>query len=807
MIKASFASINRLRKVLIACPLVIVMLFPWLLLPEISCAAPVSNVSLNRIYFNIDGHTVTIPYYRNHALGTPSDSFTRAVIAVHGSDRKALLQYDGMVDSASDPSVDRLNETLILAPHFLAEEDVEQYSLSADVLYWGGWQYGDRSRSTDEHLRPVRVSSYRIMDMIIEYLANSGNFPNLAKIIVAGQSGGGQFVNRYAASSPIEPDIRDTGIEIRYIVANPSSYVYLTNERVVPGTTDSFEVPDDSRCCPDAEGRCTYDDYIYGVGAYLNAYLSNVTPERMREQYPERNVIYLLGRLDNDPCHEALAKSCPARLEGRHRLERGLIYYNYIGYLFGNSVYRKHKLETIPGIAHGSWNVWNSAIGRQYIFDVPATPEPAELISPHDTIEDRTPTYKWYSVPGVVRYRLRVTDTAGDISDMWYYPSQANCRFGGICSVTPSTTIDGGVWRIYTTMPSYDVLVSSEMSFAVDIPGTTTLNSPTGTITDHTPTYEWHAVAGASEYQLLLFNSTGVKYIRWYTALDANCDCGRPTPTCVVTPETVLADGDYSWSVRPVNAVGIGPGSAPSPFTVDTPDPILDGQYSIKVRSSSKCLDFDFRDGRNVQLWDCCGWNNQEWQLTAVGGGYYSIKVERNGKCLDADNYDDWDMRDGGNVQIWECKDPAIRNTDNQEWRIEPIRGIEFRHPTKPTAHPVLDIKVNGSEGPITLHQSDTLTVAVALNNNGKTNGADWWLAVDTSFGLWFYNFYGWWSDEVPAYQGPLFYLDSYEVFSTSVSGLPAGTYVLYFAIDTLVNSNVTWDSLYCDTVVVNITE
>ena len=120
---------------------------------------------------------------------------------------------------------------------------------------------------------------------------------------------------------------------------------------------------------------------------------------------------------------------------------------------------------------------------------------------------------------------------------------------------------------------------------------------------------------------------------------------------------------------------------------------------------------------------------------------------------------------------------------------------------------PVPDIKINGSDGPITLNQSDTLTLTVALDNNGQTDNADWWLAAVTPFGLWFYTFEGWTDALMPGYQGPLSYLDSFEVFSMPVSGLPAGTYTLYFGVDTVMDGNVTWDSVYYDTVEVNITE
>ena len=120
---------------------------------------------------------------------------------------------------------------------------------------------------------------------------------------------------------------------------------------------------------------------------------------------------------------------------------------------------------------------------------------------------------------------------------------------------------------------------------------------------------------------------------------------------------------------------------------------------------------------------------------------------------------------------------------------------------------PIPDIKVNGSDGPITLYQNDTLTITVSLNNNGITKDADWWLsAVTPLFDVFFYiRDEGWTGAWVPGYQGPLSYLDSFEVLTMPVSGLRAGTYTLYFGVDTVMDGDVTWDSVYYDIVEVNI--
>ena len=120
---------------------------------------------------------------------------------------------------------------------------------------------------------------------------------------------------------------------------------------------------------------------------------------------------------------------------------------------------------------------------------------------------------------------------------------------------------------------------------------------------------------------------------------------------------------------------------------------------------------------------------------------------------------------------------------------------------------PIPDVKANNSDGPITLYQNDTLTITVSLNNNGITDNADWWLAADTPFGLYFYTFSGWVPYTEPAYQHALFYLPTYEVFSTSISWLQEGTYTFYFGVDMVMDGIITWDSLYYDTVEVTATD
>jgi len=183
--------------------------------------------------------------------------------------------------------------------------------------------------------------------------------------------------------------------------------------------------------------------------------------------------------------------------------------------------------------------------------------------------------------------------------------------------------------------------------------------------------------------------------------------------------------------------------------------------------------------------------DNEDPLFVDSDNGDYRLRA--NSSCIDAGTNDAPELPNTD-----EDGNPRIVN------KIVDIGAYEHQRIAGISAH----IKVNGLDNPLTLSQSDTLTVTVALDNNGLTDNADWWLAADTPLGLYFFTFDRWTTNWSPAYQGPLFYLESFEVLNnTPLSGLPAGTYELYFGVDTVMDGNVTWDSVYYDTVVVNVTE
>ncbi len=96
--------------------------------------------------------------------------------------------------------------------------------------------------------------------------------------------------------------------------------------------------------------------------------------------------------------------------------------------------------------------------------------------------------------------------------------------------------------------------------------GKANLLSPSGTITDTTPTYTWNAVSGSTWYYLYVNQGSSNKIKKWYTASAAGCSSG--SGTCSITPSTSLASGNHTWWIRTYNSSGNGPWSNGKIFNV-----------------------------------------------------------------------------------------------------------------------------------------------------------------------------------------------------------------------------------------------
>jgi hypothetical protein len=288
----------------------------------------------------------------------PLPGIARAIIIVHGYQRTAAGYFASVTRLVPDSS------TLVVAPQFLAPEDIAAHGLPDTVLRWNRNHWADGGNAVG----PAAIGSYETIDALLRTLANRTMLPGLTTIVLAGFSGGGQLVQRYAAVGQGAHLLAGSRIGLRYVVGSPSSYVYFDDER--PRPEGGFGPFAGAALCPQ------YNQWRYGFAGALPAYVAASLKEgltMLEKRYAEHDLIYLLGTADNDPNHEELDKSCAGEAQGPNRLARGLAYFEQMR--ARDRAVLKQRLWQAPGAGHQPERVFASPCGRAALFDVPGCSE------------------------------------------------------------------------------------------------------------------------------------------------------------------------------------------------------------------------------------------------------------------------------------------------------------------------------------------------------------------------------------------------------------------------------------------------
>jgi hypothetical protein len=291
------------------------------------------------------GTALFLPVYRTHPIQTGDTSVVRAVIVVHGADRNPDAYFDRMVKAVA--LADLVETTLVISPHFQTADD--DPGAGEPVWTSGGWKRGHLSVSGVGN--GERISSYQAVDDILDFVGNRSLFPKLESVVVTGHSAGGQYAHRFAATSPAAEGL--SHLRFRYIVANPSTFLFLGPERPLP--EGGFGLPDRD-VCED------YNEWHYGLED-RNTYASRPTEEGIRQRLVERDVVYLAGSADTGDA--ALDMSCGAMLQGRHRFARAQSLSAFMDRFFPTN---NHELVVVPGVGHSSTRIYQGSLGRHYLF-------------------------------------------------------------------------------------------------------------------------------------------------------------------------------------------------------------------------------------------------------------------------------------------------------------------------------------------------------------------------------------------------------------------------------------------------------
>jgi hypothetical protein len=319
-----------------------------------------------------DGVTFTVPYLSNAGdlwanAGGGGLMPELALVVSHGAVPNPGGYFCAGMDAAALQGAVDPARVIVVAPWYLGSG--ADTAPTTTQLWWragsqaplsGDWRDGGDSDPAGG--RPGDVSSYRVLDLLVERLLLI--FPALRGVVLWGDSAGGQVLARYALSTQLPPAATE---RLRILPSNPSSFPYLDARRwnytFVDGQCELGELRpldgDQLAACPNA------NRWRYGIEELLPPYVS-VGLDVGR--FSSMDVVYVQG--DADICNEngscgteqcpsgGLDRSCAAMLQGPMRLWRGQQYYSYLMSFFGQPI--APRLLELPDVGHDAYEVARS---------------------------------------------------------------------------------------------------------------------------------------------------------------------------------------------------------------------------------------------------------------------------------------------------------------------------------------------------------------------------------------------------------------------------------------------------------------
>lgn len=302
--------------------------FILLCLVSVAHALEVKKLELNSAF---------LTYYQNHQ-DTAAPNLENLIITVSGSERNAETYLKTMDAITKKLQVNQ--RTMVIAPHFKINGDA---IAEKEMVYsYEGWWIGDQT------LLPNKLnSSFGAIDALIKKFSDKKRFPKLKNVIITGHSAGGHLVQRYALGSLLSET--KLGINIKFVVSNPGTYVYLNKKRWQNG---ELKVP--------SKPSCQFNRYKYGL-ENLNPYMSRAAIPVMIDTYLERDVTYFLGDKDVGDVEQ----SCESQFQGANRFARGK---NFKAFMDQEYPRHGHEIVIVPGVGHTQHGMYNSREATEVIF-------------------------------------------------------------------------------------------------------------------------------------------------------------------------------------------------------------------------------------------------------------------------------------------------------------------------------------------------------------------------------------------------------------------------------------------------------
>ncbi len=262
------------------------------------------------------------------------ENLTQAVIVVHGASHNPDDYFSYLTNTLNTESLSE--STVLIAPFFR-----NVATNSTDDFYWSstGWRDGKLSNNSN------KISSFEVLDKIIEQLADAEHFPVLDQIIITGQSSGGRFTHIFAPSNKtheLYPNIK-----FDYVVSE-SQYFYYPDGQRIDESTNQLYTP---------TGCGGYEIWPFGFDVKPE-YLTGVVEADFNQKFITRPITYLLGNgTGSDPTLNT--NNCSATLLGSSRYQRGENMFQYMELVYGTT--HNHSKTIANGIAHDGSAIYQSS--------------------------------------------------------------------------------------------------------------------------------------------------------------------------------------------------------------------------------------------------------------------------------------------------------------------------------------------------------------------------------------------------------------------------------------------------------------
>jgi hypothetical protein len=310
--------------------------------------------------FASGGHRVVVPFFSNRAFTQGGDEVRLLLVVNHGWTYQAKHYLAYALEAAQQEGV--LEQVAVVTPNFIGDDDKEPLhgGEPGNMLYWDDWPFwGHAGGRIREPPTTLNVGVFEVLDALLGEAVSSGRFPHLQGIVIWGFSAGGQLVNRYSAFNRFQEEVAEpAGLRVRYVVAAAATYLYHSQHRLSRGT-QHFELlaKEDYIDCAEADQ--------YGLGTEgLFPHPASIGWESVRRSFPGRNVVYLVGADDIDPEHAGLTRTCGAQRQGATRVERALVYLQYLRFFYGERITRTQAVHLLSDADHSSRSVLLSPLNR-----------------------------------------------------------------------------------------------------------------------------------------------------------------------------------------------------------------------------------------------------------------------------------------------------------------------------------------------------------------------------------------------------------------------------------------------------------